>query len=101
NQVVVSLTGEQVMHVVEGALSKELVGLKLRGLGFRGEVGGRLVFANLHVETYFDADGVERVEVVLFVEMPLEPARTYRLATGAMLSLAGLMPGVATVEGEQ
>lgn len=101
NPVVVSLTGEQVMHVVESALSKELVGLKLRGFGFRGEVVGRLVFANLHVETYFDEDGVERVEEVLFDGVPLEPKRTYRLATGDMFSFGRLMPEIANAEEKQ
>src|SRR5690625_4765093 len=92
-----SLSSINCLDVVKDAFSKQLIELKLKGFGFRGEVVGRMVFANLDVQTDLDDSGEEYVIDVLFEGKALQSDRTYQIATADMFTFGRLLPGIANV----
>lgn len=98
NPCVVTLNGNELMEVIRASLSKQLMELELKGFGFRGEVIGRIVFANLDVQTAFHKDGQEYVKKVLFNGMPIVSERKYKLATADMFTFGRLLPEIARSE---
>lgn len=101
NPCVVSLTGRELTEVVRASLSKSLMELELKGFGFRGEVIGRMIFANLDVVTNFHDSGEEYVRRILFKGKPLDPNRTYTVATADTFTFGRLLPEVAKSELKQ
>lgn len=97
NVCVVELNGEALYDVVHDAFSTQLMELKLKGFGFRGEVIGRMVFAGLDVQTDVDENGQEYVIDVLFQGRPLEATKVYQIATADMFTFGRLLPGIANV----
>lgn len=95
NICVVCLTGDELWNVVKDAFSTQLMELKLKGFGFRGEVIGRMVFAQLEVKTSFNDHGEEYVVEVLFKGQPLESEKMYQIATADMFTFGRLLPGIA------
>ena len=91
----VRLTGDELWNVVNDAFSSQLIELKLKGFGFRGEVIGRMVFANLNVETAFHEHGEEYVVDVLFNNSPLQSDKVYHIATADMFTFGRLLPDIA------
>ena len=96
NVCTVELNGDELSEVVEDAFSKQLMELKLKGFGFRGDIVGRMVFAHLDVQTDFDDNGEEYVVGVLYEGEVLQPERMYQIATADMFTFGRLLPGVAS-----
>src|SRR5690625_498939 len=90
-----SLSSINCLDVVKDAFSKQLIELKLKGFGFRGEVIGRMVFTNLDVQTDLDDNGEEYVIDVLFEGEAVQSDRTYQIATADMFTFGRLLPGIA------
>jgi len=101
NICVVRLTGDELMEVVKDAFSRQLMELKLKGFGFRGEVVGRMVFAHLDVETDFDENGIEYVISVSYEGRSLQSSKMYQIATADMFTFGRLLPGVANAPVQQ
>lgn len=96
NPVVVDLKGNELIEVVRASLTKEFTQLELKGFGFRGKVLGRMMFAGLQVETAFHNNGEEYVKQVLFQNgAPIDPDRTYYIATADTFTFGRLLPEVA------
>lgn len=95
NLCVVTLSGEELLEVVKDAFSSELMELKLKGFGFRGEVIGRMVFSELDVQTGFDEHGQEYVVDVLYQYEALEKTKMYSVVTADMFTFGRLLPGIA------
>ena len=95
NVCIVDLQGDELLDVVTDAFSKQLIELKLKGFGFRGEVIGRMVFTNLDVQTDLDDNGEEYVIDVLFEGKAVQSDRTYQIATADMFTFGRLLPGIA------
>lgn len=91
----VRLSGDELWNVVNDAFSTQLMELKLKGFGFRGEVIGRMVFANLNVKTAFNDHGEEYVVDVLFDDKPLQSDKVYDIATADMFTFGRLLPDIA------
>lgn len=98
NLCVVTLQGDELLDVVVDAFSKELIELKLKGFGFRGEVVGRMVFSHLEVYTDFDDNGEEFVHHVLYDGKPVDKTKMYDVATADMFTFGRLLPGIANAE---
>lgn len=98
NPCVVELNGDQLVEVVRASYTRELTELKLNGFGFRGEVIGKMIFSGLTIDTVFRDDGHEYVEHVLHNGEPLDPNRTYSLATADTFTFGRLLPEIAKSE---
>ncbi|MFP9220140.1 bifunctional metallophosphatase/5'-nucleotidase, partial [Enterococcus faecalis] len=57
NPVAVRLTGEELKETIVHAASEQMEQLRIKGLGFRGEVMGKMVYAGVEVETKRLDDG--------------------------------------------
>lgn len=101
NPCVVVLNGDELLEVVRASLSKQLMELELKGFGFRGEMIGRMVFANLDVQTDFHPNGLEFVKAVLFNGEPLDSDKKYKVATADTFTFGRLLPEIAKSEVKQ
>ncbi|SDJ62764.1 bifunctional metallophosphatase/5'-nucleotidase [Salimicrobium halophilum] len=90
----VHLSGKEIVEVVRSAHTKQITEFKLKGLGFRGEVIGKMVFAGLEIETVTSSDGDEHVRKVLFDGEPIERNRWYSFATADTFSFGRFFPEI-------
>src|SRR5699024_5490494 len=81
--------------------STQLMELKLKGFGFRGEVIGRMVFSNLYVKTTFNEHGEEYVVDILFDDKPLQSDKVYDIATGDMFTCGRLLTDIEKAQVHQ
>ncbi|MDR4959807.1 bifunctional metallophosphatase/5'-nucleotidase [Bacillus sonorensis] len=82
NPVNVKLTGEELKEVILTASSADIEQLRIKGLGFRGKVMGKMMYAGLDAEK-LTVNGAE-----------IESGRTYSLATIDMYTLGTLFPAI-------
>lgn len=101
NPCTVELNGDELVEVVRASYTKELTELKLKGFGFRGEVIGKMIFSGLDVYTVFREDGHEYVEQVTYNGSPLDPEKTYKVATADTFTFGRLLPEIAKSETKQ
>ena len=90
NLCAVTLSGAQLVELLELAIQPEIVGLKLRGCGFRGQVEGWMGVDGLRV-TYI-AQGKPKIAAVEVNGLPLVHNREYRVGTVDMFLYNGLFP---------
>lgn len=96
NPVVVDLKGAELIEVIRASLSKEFMEYRLKGFGFRGEMLGRMVFSGLEVETGLHKNGNEYVQQVLLDNgQPIDPDKTYYIATADTFTFGRLLPEIA------
>ncbi|MGY0693263.1 bifunctional metallophosphatase/5'-nucleotidase [Virgibacillus sp. FSP13] len=98
NPCVVELNGDELIEVVRASFTKELMELKLKGFGFRGEVIGRMIFSGLEIDTTMHKDGHESVKEVTFNHEQLDPDRIYSVAVADTFTFGRLLPEVAKSE---
>ncbi|WP_077327842.1 bifunctional metallophosphatase/5'-nucleotidase [Virgibacillus siamensis] len=101
NPCTVELSGDELIEVVRASYTKELTELKLKGFGFRGEVIGKMIFSGIHVDTIFRDDGHEYVQQVTRNGSPLDPDKTYKVATADTFTFGRLLPEIAKSETKQ
>lgn len=95
NPCVVSLTGDELTEVIRASLTETFMTYPLKGFGFRGEVIGRMVFANLEIDLGTHSDDTTYVENIYFQNQPLEQDRIYDVATADMFTFGRLLPPIA------
>ncbi|WP_010647360.1 bifunctional metallophosphatase/5'-nucleotidase [Oceanobacillus massiliensis] len=96
NPVVVDLKGAELIEVIRASLSKEFMEYRLKGFGFRGEMLGRMVFSGLEVVTGLHKDGNEYVQQVMLDNgQPVDPDKTYYIATADTFTFGRLLPEIA------
>lgn len=98
NPCIVTLTGKELKEVVDIALSKTFMELKLKGFGFRGEVLGRMVFSGFDVKTSYDDEGFEYIEAILYEEKHIEDNQLFRVVTADTFTFGRLLPAVAQAD---
>lgn len=86
----VTLTGEQLMRVLEQAIQPETVGRELRGCGFRGKIEGWMGVDGLHIR-YVDGESPRIVQIEVN-ERPLDLKQEYRVGTVDMFMYNRLFP---------
>lgn len=91
----VLLKGDQLKEVILQARTKKMEELQLKGLGFRGKVMGRMVFSGVNVISRMMNDGKEHVQEIYINGKPLDPNRTYSVATIDMFTLGPLYPEIS------
>ncbi|WP_112181752.1 MULTISPECIES: bifunctional UDP-sugar hydrolase/5'-nucleotidase [Paraliobacillus] len=95
NPCVVTLKGQQLIEVIRVNLTKAYKELEVQGFGFRGKVIGKMIYAGLEIKTGMDEDGEERLNEVSFGNSPIDPKKTYTLATADMFTFGHLSPEIA------
>jgi 2',3'-cyclic-nucleotide 2'-phosphodiesterase (5'-nucleotidase family) len=94
----VDLKGDVLKEVIIQAREEKMEHLKLKGLGFRGKVMGRMVFDGIEVKSKKLADGKQHVTDVLVHGKPIDPERVYSVATVDMFTLGPLYPEISHAE---
>ncbi|MCF6138554.1 bifunctional metallophosphatase/5'-nucleotidase [Pseudalkalibacillus berkeleyi] len=92
------LKGEYLKEMIHHALTNELANLRIKGLGFRGEVIGRMIFDGVETEGRLMDDGEYHVRRILINGEPIEQDRVYSVGTVDMFTFGRLLPSVAYSE---
>ncbi|WP_070119473.1 bifunctional metallophosphatase/5'-nucleotidase [Bacillus marinisedimentorum] len=91
----VELPGDKLSEVIHQAFTDDMQGLKIRGLGFRGKVMGRMVFSGIDVKTKKMADGLTHVTEIKVNGNPIDGDRMYEIATVDMFTFGPLYPEIS------
>lgn len=97
NPCLVEIKGDQLKEVILQARTKKMEQLKLKGLGFRGEVMGRMIFDGVELDTKRLEDGEEHIQHVRINGQPIDLERMYRVATIDMFTLGPLYPEISHI----
>ncbi|MGG0774449.1 bifunctional UDP-sugar hydrolase/5'-nucleotidase [Bacillus rugosus] len=92
NPVAVRLTGEELKETIVHAASEQVEQLRIKGLGFRGEVMGKMVYAGVDVETKRLDDGITHVTRITLNGEEIEKHKQYSVAVLDMFTLGRLFP---------
>jgi 2',3'-cyclic-nucleotide 2'-phosphodiesterase (5'-nucleotidase family) len=87
------LSGRELREMIRQSLTDDMRHLKVKGLGFRGEVLGEIVFAGIDIET---VEGKLRSAEI--AGEPLDPDRKYDVATLDMFTFGKIFPGLVEKE---
>lgn len=101
NPAVVYLRGDELIEVIRATLTKQFMQFKLKGLGFRGEVLGRMVFANLDVHTNLLPNGELSVASVQYQDKQLRLDKLYKVATADTFTFGRILPEIAKAKNKQ
>lgn len=98
NPCMVYLKGDVLKEVIVQSREEKMEQLKLKGLGFRGKVMGRMVFDGINVQMETLSDGKQHVKEILVNGELISPERTYAVATIDMFTLGPLYPEISHAE---
>ncbi|WP_282034660.1 bifunctional metallophosphatase/5'-nucleotidase [Metabacillus indicus] len=94
----VQLKGDVLKEVIAESRTEKIEQLRLKGLGFRGKVMGRMIFDGIEVRSEEKSDGLNHITGILIQGEPLDPDRTYEVATVDMFTLGVLYPSIYHAE---
>jgi len=94
----IMVQGDQLKEVILQARTKEMEQLKLKGLGFRGKVMGRMVFDGIETVMETLEDGKEHVKKIFVNGKRLDQNHVYAVATIDMFTLGPLYPQLSRVK---
>ncbi|SFL95991.1 bifunctional metallophosphatase/5'-nucleotidase [Salibacterium qingdaonense] len=94
NPCVLPVPGAVLKETILAAFTEKMIHLPVKGLGFRGEMMGRMAFSGLDLVWEERKHGAQ-IKTVLIHGEPLDPKRTYQLATADMFTFGPLFPGLA------
>ncbi|PWA12009.1 bifunctional metallophosphatase/5'-nucleotidase [Pueribacillus theae] len=95
NPCVVKLKGSEIKEIIAQSLRREVVGLTIQGLGFRGKVMGSMIYDGISFEIQQLSDGENRARDIYIMGKPLDPKETYTIATIDMFTFGRLYPAIA------
>ncbi|MCY8921750.1 bifunctional metallophosphatase/5'-nucleotidase [Bacillus atrophaeus] len=98
NPVTVRLTGEDLKETILQAATEKIEQLRIKGLGFRGEVMGKMVYAGAEVQTERLDDGITDVIHITINGEHIEKDRVYTVGTLDMFTLGRLFPLIRDAE---
>ncbi|MGX9930174.1 bifunctional metallophosphatase/5'-nucleotidase [Virgibacillus salarius] len=101
NTCVVKLNGDELLEVIRASQTKEFMQLQLKGFGFRGKVLGKMAFAGLEMDMEELKNGEYFVKQAFLGSYPLDPEKTYTVATADTFTFGRLLPEVAKSEIKQ
>ncbi|MEH7225844.1 bifunctional UDP-sugar hydrolase/5'-nucleotidase [Bacillus sp. JJ1566] len=84
--------GDELKEIILHANTKEMENLRIKGLGFRGKVMGKMVYDGVDLETTRLSGGVERITDIKINGEELDPDKTYSIATIDMFTFGLLFP---------
>ncbi|UOQ94251.1 bifunctional metallophosphatase/5'-nucleotidase [Halobacillus shinanisalinarum] len=94
----VELSGDELLEVIRVAHTRKLTEIRLKGLGFRGEVIGKMVFTGVDIEVFEGSDDELHVKSVRMNGMDIDKQKTYTLATADTFTFGRLFPEIAYAE---
>ncbi len=94
----VFLKGDVLKEVIVQSRDEKMEQLKLKGLGFRGKVMGRMVFDGIDVLMKVLEDGKEHVTDIFINGEEIQTERIYGVATIDMFTLGPLYPEISHAE---
>lgn len=94
----VFLKGDVLKEVIVQSRDENMEQLKLKGLGFRGKVMGRMVFDGIDVRMKVLQDGKEHVTDIFINGEQIQADRIYAVATIDMFTLGPLYPEIGHAE---
>ncbi|WP_226529101.1 bifunctional metallophosphatase/5'-nucleotidase [Metabacillus niabensis] len=94
----VFLKGDVLKEVIVQSRDENMEQLKLKGLGFRGKVMGRMVFDGIDVRMKVFQDGKEHVTDIFINGEKIQADRIYAVATIDMFTLGPLYPEIGHAE---
>lgn len=92
NPCVVKLKGKEIWSILQCSLDKELQQMKIKGLGFRGEMMG--MFSIEGIEVYYEqiASSTKEIVMIKLGEELLQEEKIYDVATIDMLTFSRIFP---------
>ncbi|WP_096156769.1 MULTISPECIES: bifunctional metallophosphatase/5'-nucleotidase [Bacillus] len=90
----VELKGEELREIILEANKEEHEQIRVKGLGFRGEVMGKMSFSNLEIIYGQNKDGVKIIKEILVANVPLKLAETYSVGTIDMFTFGKWFPTI-------
>jgi len=98
NPCMVELNGTELTEVIRASLTRDFTELKLKGFGFRGEILGKMMYAGLEVHAVSGEDGSKYIKTIYFDGTPLDPEKSYKVATADTFTFGRLLPEIARSE---
>ncbi|MDX5474803.1 MAG: bifunctional metallophosphatase/5'-nucleotidase [Bacillaceae bacterium] len=90
----VELSGEELREIVVEATKEEHEQIQIKGLGFRGEVMGKMTYSNLEIIQEENEDGVILIKEILVYNEPLQLTKTYSIGTIDMFTFGKWFPSI-------
>ncbi|KMJ58852.1 5'-nucleotidase [Bacillus sp. LL01] len=90
----VTLTGEELREVVQQALHPEMEQLRIKGLGFRGEVMGRMAFNGVRFDQEPISDGSVQITAIYVGGRHLKSSDTVTVGTIDMFTFGRMYPSI-------
>jgi 2',3'-cyclic-nucleotide 2'-phosphodiesterase (5'-nucleotidase family) len=90
----VKLRGAELKEIILEANTERMKYLRFKGFGFRGEVMGEMVYDGVEIETELEEDGAWHIRAIRINGEPLEPERTYDVATTDMFAIGHFYPQI-------
>jgi 2',3'-cyclic-nucleotide 2'-phosphodiesterase (5'-nucleotidase family) len=90
----VTLTGEELREVAQQSLHPEMEQLRVKGLGFRGEVMGKMAFSGVRFEKEMFADGSAQVTGIYIGGRLISPAEKIKVGTIDMFTFGRMYPSI-------
>ncbi|NLP52323.1 bifunctional UDP-sugar hydrolase/5'-nucleotidase [Bacillus sp. RO1] len=90
----VTLTGEELREVVQQALHPDMENLRVKGLGFRGEVMGRMAFSGVRFDTEAIKDGSVQVTDIYMGAKRLNATDRVTIGTIDMFTFGRMYPSI-------
>ncbi|WP_010676440.1 bifunctional metallophosphatase/5'-nucleotidase [Bacillus timonensis] len=84
--------GDELKEIILQANTKEMENLKIKGLGFRGKVMGKMVYNGVELTMTKLSDGVDHITEININGEELDPEKTYSIATIDMFTFGLLFP---------
>jgi 5'-nucleotidase len=91
----VILRGELLKEIILQSLTKEMVNKRFKGLGFRGEVMGMMVYSGVEVEGVVLQDGEFHVREIIINDQLIKYDKMYTVATLDMFTFGSFYPSIA------
>lgn len=98
NLCVVELQGIELLEVIRAVSTPEFMEFKLKGLGFRGKLIGRMIYSGIDILTESLEGGQDFVKDVYVGGAVLDPKKTYTVALPDMFTFGRLLPEAAKSE---
>lgn len=97
----VTLTGEELREVVQQALHPEMEQLRIKGLGFRGEVMGKMAFDGVRFDQEYISDGTVQITAIYVGDRLLKSSDTVTVGTIDMFTFGRMYPSIIRAKEKQ
>lgn len=90
----VVLTGDELKEVIQQAIQPEMEEFQVKGIGFRGQVMGKMAFSGLKFETESHSDGSVQIVAIFCREREILPHDTIAIGTIDMFTFGRMFPSI-------